>query len=69
VRSLSGLEIVVDHTTRDQVDDMLLPLVGAEPGRALERALAEIAARYGESTSAFVALQLEYPWRMSRQKT
>lgn len=69
VRSLSGLEIVVDHTTRDQVDDMLPPLVGAEPGRALERALAEIAARYGESTSAFVALQLEYPWRMSRQKT
>jgi transcriptional regulator GlxA family with amidase domain len=69
VRSLSGLEIVVDHTTRDQVDDMLSPLVGAEPGRALERALAQIAARYGESTSAFVALQLEYPWRMSRQKT
>jgi transcriptional regulator GlxA family with amidase domain len=69
VRSLSGIEIVVDHTTRDQVDDMLSPLVGADPGRALERALAEVAARYGESTSAFVALQLEYPWRMSRQQT
>jgi hypothetical protein len=33
------------------------------PAQTLDRALAGIEERYGERTAAFVAVQIEYPWR------
>jgi hypothetical protein len=41
----------------------LPPIPLEQPARALDGALADIGKRYGERTAAFVALQLEYPWR------
>lgn len=65
VRSLGGVEIVVDHETKDRVNGTLAALDRVKPGIALDAALSEIANRYGARSAAFVALQLEYPWRMS----
>lgn len=60
VRSLSGLEIVAERGLKDRVDHVLAPPDSTRPGLAIDRALADIAGRYGERTAAFVALQLEY---------
>jgi putative intracellular protease/amidase len=65
IRTLSGIEIAVDYPTGDRVDHLLAPHDGVKPLTALDSALAEIGRRYGERTAAFVALQLEYPWRTS----
>lgn len=38
------------------------------PASQLDRALEAIAARYGRGTAGFVALQLEFPWRLRRRQ-
>ncbi len=51
------------HTQPAQAGTLPLSLQGDLPAAAhLERALAAISARYGSSTAALVALQLEYAW-------
>jgi len=40
---------------------MLIPIGNKKPVAALDAALRDIAEIYGQATSAFVALQLEYP--------
>jgi transcriptional regulator GlxA family with amidase domain len=62
VRTARGLEIVADHAGEAPGGTKLLPELSGLPGESLEAALAAIDARYGRSTAAFVALQLEYPW-------
>jgi len=47
-------DVEFDHTE-------IVPSV--PPARALDHALERVAARDGEPTARFVALQLEYPWR------
>jgi hypothetical protein len=61
VRSLHGLDLIVDRAS----DDKRLHLLGAlpaRPGEGINAALAAVAKRYGAPTASFVALQLEYPW-------
>lgn len=65
IRTLSGIEVIVDHVSDDGLDAILPPLSDGRPAHALGNALSEIRARYGARTAAFVALQLEYPWRIS----
>jgi hypothetical protein len=61
VTTRRGLTLVPDE---DAVRHRALPPLPTEhPARALDAALAGIGERYGEATAAFVALQLEYPWR------
>ena len=61
VTTRRGLTLVPDGPGRASVD---VPSPATDrPARALDDTLAEIARRYGEPTAAFVALQLEYPWR------
>jgi putative intracellular protease/amidase len=55
-----GLTLVPDGAAA--AGAALLPIPAEKPARALDGALADIGARYGEPTAAFVALQLEYPW-------
>lgn len=43
-----------------------LPKVMRKPAEALDATLSGIAARYGEASAAFVAMQLEYPREQSR---
>lgn len=63
VLTRAGLAIVPDRITGDgkTPDRMLQPLDGTRPVAALDAALRDIAEAHGRSTSAFVALQLEYP--------
>jgi putative intracellular protease/amidase len=65
IRTLGGIEIVVDRVLNDGVDRILAPFDGVKPAIALDNALSEISNRYGARSAAFVALQLEYPWRVS----
>jgi transcriptional regulator GlxA family with amidase domain len=61
VTTRRGLVLVPDA---DAAADVTLPPVGGDqPARAVDRTLRDMAERYGEPTAAFVALQLEYPWR------
>ena len=61
-----GLRVVVEKRARDaNVDRMLASLRGDKPAQALPKILNDIAQRYDEPTAAFVAVQLEYPWRES----
>jgi hypothetical protein len=60
--SRTGLRILPDQMTAGFRDALRLPDIGREPpAAALDRALQAIAARYGEATADFVAVQLEYP--------
>jgi hypothetical protein len=62
VATLSGVRVVPDRVTAGWPADTRLPVIGTRPpAHALDDALAAIAARYGASTSDFVAMQLEYP--------
>jgi putative intracellular protease/amidase len=63
VRTRGGLLILPDRLTGDPKapNRTLKPLDETKPVPALDSALREIADRYGRATSAFVALQMEYP--------
>ncbi len=63
LRTRRGLELLPDRSASTApAGAMLTPVSGEQPTRALDAALAGIAGRYGPSTAAWVALQLEYPW-------
>jgi len=62
VRTREGLQVVPDRLTSTSPAVALVPDFGAlPPGPALDRALADIAARYDRPTADVVAMQLEYP--------
>ena len=59
--TLSGLRVLPDHAGTDWPPERLLPVIaGGKPAQQLDQVLAAIAARYGEETADFVAIQLEY---------
>jgi putative intracellular protease/amidase len=59
--SRNGVRIIPDEVAADWPAAHRLPAVGGQPARALDGTLQAIAARYGEGTADFVAMQLEYP--------
>lgn len=64
----SGLRVLPDAIGERPRADELLPALGERsPARALDDALREIAARYGQRTAAVVAMQLEYPGRRATE--
>ncbi len=65
VRSRGGLLIIPDRVAGgpEAPDRTLKSLAEMKPATALDSALSEISDRYGLGTSAFVALQMEYPQR------
>lgn len=60
VRTKHGLKIVVDRPGADAVQTVAEPV-------SLHQVLADISERYGDRTSEFVAVQLEYAGRSVRQ--
>jgi transcriptional regulator GlxA family with amidase domain len=60
VQTRAGLRIVPDRAAAAWPENLKVSAIG-EPARALDRALLDIAARYGERTADVVAMQLEYP--------
>lgn len=60
-QSRSGMRIFPDVVAANWPADRLLPPPGATPAQALDETLRAITARYGASTTDFVAMQLEYP--------
>ena len=64
VQSRNGIRILPDEVAADWQAEQLLPEVGdRKPAEALDDVLGAITARYGERTTDFVAMQLEYPRR------
>ncbi|TGK08261.1 transcriptional regulator [Leptospira selangorensis] len=65
IRTKSGLLLHVDKTQAEaaSLDSILENLNGIAAVTAYDKNLAEIESRYGTNTAAFVALQMEYPWR------
>ncbi len=64
LRTAHGLELLVDRVGDPGHLDLVLPRLSDDrPAASLNTALAGIAERYGRDTAAFVALQVEYPWR------
>jgi transcriptional regulator GlxA family with amidase domain len=62
LESRNGIRIVPDQAAASWSAGHRLPAIGSEPpAKALDQALGAIAARYGERTADFVAMQLEYP--------
>lgn len=60
----SGLRIIPDRVDTDWSGEQLVPAFSdRKPAEALDDALLEIAARYGDRTAHVVAMQLEYPRR------
>jgi putative intracellular protease/amidase len=66
-RSANGMRIVPDTVASGWSAERVIP-TGLErpPARALDKALGEIAGRYGRDTAEMVAMQLEYPTRTPR---
>src|SRR5690606_11061317 len=62
VRTRHGLRIHPAARRQAAVDRMLPSPSADTPARALDRALADIEARYGRPTAEIVALSMEYPW-------
>jgi hypothetical protein len=60
VQTRAGLRIVPDRAAAAWPENLQVSAIG-EPARALDRALLDIAARYGERTADVVSMQLEYP--------
>ena len=58
VADRDGIRIVPDRVAAGEAP----PSPGAKPATALDQALQDIAARYGDATAYVVAMQLEYPW-------
>lgn len=65
IRTKSGLLLHVDKTEAEaaRLDSILENLNGAAAVTAYDRNLAKIESKYGTNTAAFVALQMEYPWK------
>ncbi|MES2296573.1 MAG: DJ-1/PfpI family protein [Pseudomonadota bacterium] len=65
VRTRSGLMVVPDRVAgQGKRLDRVLPEWDATPsGQVLDKALADIAARYGATAARFVVLEAEYPWQ------
>jgi putative intracellular protease/amidase len=62
-----GLTLFLDRSAPGQdLAATLAPASAAEPALALDAALTDIRARYGDSTAAWVALIMEYPAARSR---
>jgi transcriptional regulator GlxA family with amidase domain len=62
IESRNGIRIVPDEaTTSRPAGQRLAAISDHPPAQALNDALNAIAARYGERTATFVAMQLEYP--------
>jgi putative intracellular protease/amidase len=60
--SRNGIGILPDQVATSWPADRRLPAIADRPpAKALDQTLAAIAARYGERTTDFVAMQLEYP--------
>ena len=57
-----GLTLLPDRSSDEGVAMVTLP-DEVPPAQTLDRALVGIEERYGERTAAFVAVQIEYPWR------
>ncbi|MDO7836275.1 DJ-1/PfpI family protein [Sphingobium sp. HBC34] len=68
ITTRDGLILLPDHKAK-AATDRLIPLDDhVAPALALDRALSDIASRYGHRTAGFVALQLEYPWQAYRSE-
>ncbi|PJZ78503.1 DJ-1/PfpI family protein [Leptospira neocaledonica] len=65
IRTKSGLLLYVDKKEAEaaNLDSILENLNGMAAVTAYDRNLTEIESKYGTNTAAFVALQMEYPWR------
>lgn len=65
VRTRGGLMLVPDRIAgQGKRLDWVLPELGAiPPGQVLDKALADITARYGAPAARFVILEAEYPWQ------
>ncbi len=64
VDSRSGLRIIPDRVATEWPDEQLVPaFADRKPAEALDQALFQIGARYGDRTARVVAMQLEYPRR------
>lgn len=64
--SRNGIRIIPDRIASSWPADDRLPAVGQrQAARVLDDALHAIATRYGNRTAHFVAMQLEYPWRVT----
>lgn len=62
VVSRTGIRILPDHVASDwPADREVSAMADTPPAKALDRTLEDITARYGASTTDFVAMQLEYP--------
>jgi putative intracellular protease/amidase len=66
--SRNGLRILPDQiATSWPAQRLLPPIMDKAPAEALDETLQAIAARYGERTADFVAMQLEYPRERTRE--
>ncbi|GBF39299.1 DJ-1/PfpI family protein [Leptospira johnsonii] len=65
IRTKSGLLLHVDKKEGEaaSLDSILENLNGMAAVTAYDKNLAEIESKYGTNTAAFVALQMEYPWK------
>lgn len=65
IRTKSGLLVHVDKMDTEvaSLDFILENLNGIAAVTAYDKILTEIESKYGTDTAAFVALQMEYPWR------
>ena len=63
VESRHGIRIIPDRSATDRPGLLLPGDAGGKPAIVLDDALRAIERRYGSSTAAVVAMQLEYPWR------
>ena len=60
--SRDGIRILPDRVAADWPADRKVPaMADTPPAKALDRTLEDVTARYGASTTDFVAMQLEYP--------
>jgi transcriptional regulator GlxA family with amidase domain len=62
VESRNGIRIVPDTVAAGwSSDELVAPIAGRQPVKALDDTLRSIGTRYGTRTADFVAMQLEYP--------
>lgn len=62
VQTQYGMRLIPDQTRPDwPADQRTSDIAGLNPTEALDKALVQIARRYGKDTADFVAMQLEYP--------
>ncbi|MGE0210732.1 MAG: DJ-1/PfpI family protein [Parvibaculaceae bacterium] len=61
VETRNGVRVIPDEIAADRPQENRLPTsIGRKPASALDQALKDIVARYGEPTADVVAMQLEY---------